>query len=45
MGGSAYGNFNYTLNENGRTVAYGNRPQDYLTDVLVEGRGVHQRGG
>jgi arylsulfatase A-like enzyme len=36
VGGSAYGNFNYTLNENGRTVAYGNRPQDYLTDVLAE---------
>ena len=35
VGGSAYGNFNYTLNENGRTVAYGNRPQDYLTDVLA----------
>lgn len=33
--GGAYGNFNYTMNENGRLVEYGNRPDDYLTDVLA----------
>ncbi|WP_328466018.1 sulfatase [Actinoplanes sp. NBC_00393] len=33
-GGNAYNNFNYTLNENNQVRAYGNKPQDYLTDVL-----------
>jgi N-acetylglucosamine-6-sulfatase len=28
--------FGYKLNENGRVVAYGKAPSDYLTDVLVE---------
>ncbi len=28
--------FGYKLNENGREVAYGSQPSDYLTDVLVE---------
>jgi arylsulfatase A-like enzyme len=28
--------FNYTLNENGTRVAYGNAPSDYSTDVLTE---------
>lgn len=28
--------FNYRLNENGEVVAYGNNPEDYLTDVLAE---------
>ncbi len=32
---SAYGNYNYRMNENGRLVEYGNTPQDYLTDVLA----------
>ena len=27
--------FDYVLNENGTPVAYGNRPEDYLTDVLA----------
>ena len=31
--GNAYGEFNYTLNENGTQVAYGNKPEDYGTDV------------
>jgi N-acetylglucosamine-6-sulfatase len=31
----AYGHFHYTLNDNGRLVAYGGRPKDYLTDVLA----------
>ena len=33
--GGAYGNFNYTMNETGKLVDYGNRPDDYLTDVLA----------
>jgi arylsulfatase A-like enzyme len=33
--GDAYGEFNYTLNENGKQVAYGNKPADYGTDVYV----------
>ncbi len=32
--GNAYGEYNYTLNENGRLVRYGSAPDDYLTDVL-----------
>jgi arylsulfatase A-like enzyme len=35
MKGDAYGEFNYSLNENGKQVAYGNKPQDYGTDVYV----------
>ncbi len=27
--------FNYKLNENGQIIAYGNSPEDYLTDVLA----------
>lgn len=30
-----YNQFNYTLNQNGTLVAYGNQPQDYLQDVLT----------
>jgi len=33
--GNAYSEFNYSLNENGKTVAYGNTPADYGTDVYV----------
>jgi N-acetylglucosamine-6-sulfatase len=33
--GNAYGEYNYTLNENGKEVAYGNKPEDYGTDVYV----------
>lgn len=32
--GNPYSNFNYTMNENGKLVEYGNRPEDYMTDVL-----------
>jgi len=32
--GFPYTEFNYTLNENGKLVKYGNTPQDYETDVL-----------
>ena len=30
-----YANFTYTMNENGRLVDYGTRPEDYMTDVLA----------
>lgn len=33
--GNAYSEFNYTLNENGKPVKYGNKPRDYGTDVYV----------
>ena len=33
VAGDPYGEFNYTLNENGSLVEYGNRPEDYGTDV------------
>ncbi|MFD0852918.1 sulfatase-like hydrolase/transferase, partial [Actinomadura adrarensis] len=36
VGGNAYAHYNYTLNENGKLVTYGNRPRDYLTDVLAD---------
>jgi len=34
--GDPYSGFDYLLNENGRLVAHGNAPQDYLTDVLSD---------
>jgi N-acetylglucosamine-6-sulfatase len=33
-GGNPYAEFNYRMNENGKSVAYGANPQDYLVDVL-----------
>ena len=36
VGGNAHPSYNYTLNENGRTVAYGSAPKDYLNDVLTD---------
>lgn len=33
--GKPYGEFNYTLNENGQQVSYGKTPADYGTDVYV----------
>ncbi|WP_309238363.1 sulfatase family protein [Actinoplanes aureus] len=33
-GGNAYHNFNYSLNENNQVRDYGNKPTDYLTDVI-----------
>lgn len=33
-GGHPYWGYDYTLNENGRTVAYGYAPQNYLVDVI-----------
>jgi N-acetylglucosamine-6-sulfatase len=35
-GGNAHPSYDYVLNENGRTVAYGREPDDYLNDVLTE---------
>jgi arylsulfatase A-like enzyme len=34
VAGNDYGNFNYTLNENGTLVRYGSDEASYLTDVL-----------
>ena len=34
VGGNAYNEFNYRLNENHKVVKYGSAPRDYLTDVL-----------
>ena len=31
--GDSYGEFNYTLNENGKLIQYGDSPEDYGTDV------------
>ncbi|MFA1537717.1 sulfatase family protein [Actinomadura monticuli] len=39
VSGNGYPEYDYNLNENGRLVHYGARPQDYLTDVLA-GKGV-----
>ena len=33
-GGNPYSEYNYRLNENGKLVRYGSRPDDYLVDVL-----------
>lgn len=33
--GGAYNEFNYTLNENGKQVDYGSKPEDYGTDVYA----------
>jgi N-acetylglucosamine-6-sulfatase len=35
MKGNPYSEYDYTLNENGKPVAYGKTPQDYGTDVYV----------
>jgi hypothetical protein len=31
VAGNPYSNFNYVMNENGKLVRYGSRPEDYLT--------------
>jgi N-acetylglucosamine-6-sulfatase len=33
--GNGFPNYNYSLNENGKMVPYGDHPKDYLTDVLA----------
>jgi N-acetylglucosamine-6-sulfatase len=35
VGGNAHASYDYILNENGQTVAYGAQPKDYLNDVLT----------
>lgn len=35
VNGNGYPEYNYNLNENGRLVHYGSKPEDYLTDVLA----------
>lgn len=35
VGSGGYRAFDYQLNENGKVVAYGTTPQDYITDVLA----------
>lgn len=35
MGKEPYGGFDYQLNENGRLVSYGSRPEEYATDVFA----------
>jgi N-acetylglucosamine-6-sulfatase len=35
VGGNAHASYDYVLNENGRAVQYGSRPEDYLNDVLT----------
>jgi arylsulfatase A-like enzyme len=35
VGGNAHVSYDYRLNENGRIVHYGDRPEDYLNDVLT----------
>ena len=35
VAGNAYEQYNYTLNENGTLVRYGNAPEDYGTDVYA----------
>ena len=32
---SAYGSYDYTVNDNGTLISYGNTAQDYITDVLA----------
>ena len=34
--GNPYGEYNYTMNENGKLVKYGNQPNEYMTDVLSQ---------
>ncbi|WP_425840347.1 sulfatase-like hydrolase/transferase [Streptomyces fractus] len=36
VAGNGYKEYDYTLNQNGRTVDYGHDPKDYLTDVVNE---------
>ncbi len=35
VAGDAYGQFDYTLNDDGRLIEHGHTPEDYLTDVLA----------
>jgi arylsulfatase A-like enzyme len=33
--GGAFANYNYVINHNGELIRFGNKPEDYLTDVLA----------
>ncbi len=35
VGGNAYRGYDYVLNENGKSVSYGSRPEDFLVDVIA----------
>jgi N-acetylglucosamine-6-sulfatase len=35
VGGAAYNEFNYTMNQNGTLIRHGHTPDDYLTDVMA----------
>lgn len=35
VGGNAYRGYDYVLNENGKFVSYGSRPEDFLVDVIA----------
>lgn len=35
MGGNAYRSYDYVLNENGSSVSYGSRAEDFLVDVVA----------
>lgn len=35
VGGNAYRGYDYVLNENGTSVSYGRRPEDFLVDVIA----------
>jgi len=35
VGGNAYRGYDYVLNENGKPVSYGSRPEDFLVDVIA----------
>jgi arylsulfatase A-like enzyme len=47
VAGNGYPEFNYNLNQDGRIVRYGDKPSDYLTDVLsgLAVRFIKQPGG
>ncbi|MCB1885498.1 MAG: sulfatase [Geminicoccaceae bacterium] len=40
---NGYFNVDYKLNSNGKVVAYGDAPEDYLTDVIAEKASAHIR--
>ena len=36
VAGNGYGEFHYAFNQNGQLVRHGNKPEDYLTDVVSD---------